>query len=93
MDVSAPVNLSGLLDDAKCFELVRQHRWPVGVRCPGCDSSTVIRLGLRAGVYRIGQRTEFIAALLVLWRLRYALSLLDLSEMFQAGWFHLLSRD
>jgi len=48
---------------------------------------------LRAGVYRIGQRTEFIAALLVLWRLRYALSLLDLSEMFQAGWFHLLSRD
>ena len=96
MDVSDPVNLSGLLDDAKCFELVRQHRWPVGVRCPGCDSSTVIRLGLRAGVYRIGQRTKFpsdIAALLVLWRLRYALSLLDLSEMFQVGWFHLLSRD
>jgi hypothetical protein len=22
------VNLSGLLDDAKCFALVRQHRWP-----------------------------------------------------------------
>jgi hypothetical protein len=22
------VNLSALLDDAKCFSLVRQHRWP-----------------------------------------------------------------
>jgi len=28
------VNLSGLLDDAKSFALVRQHRWPEGVRCP-----------------------------------------------------------
>ena len=26
------VNLSGLLDDAKCFALVRQHCWPDGVR-------------------------------------------------------------
>ena len=26
------VNLSALLDDAKCFALVRQHRWPEGVR-------------------------------------------------------------
>ena len=25
------VNLSALLDDAKCFALVRQHRWPDGV--------------------------------------------------------------
>ncbi len=39
------VNLSGLMDDAKCFALVRQHRWPEGVRCPGCDSSSVIRDG------------------------------------------------
>jgi hypothetical protein len=28
------VNLSSLIDDAKCHELVRQHRWPEGVRCP-----------------------------------------------------------
>jgi len=33
------------LDDAKCFALVRQHRWPKGVRCPVCDSGTVIRDG------------------------------------------------
>ncbi len=39
------VNLSGLMDDAKCFALVRQHRWPEGVRCPGCSSPSVIRDG------------------------------------------------
>src|SRR3954467_12202404 len=40
-----PVNLASLLDDAKCFALVRQHRWPEGVRCPGCDSDAVVRNG------------------------------------------------
>jgi transposase-like protein len=39
------VNLSGLLDDAKCFAFVRQRRWPDGVRCPGCNSEAVIRDG------------------------------------------------
>ena len=39
------INLSALLDDAKCFALVRQHRWPEGVRCPGCGSDAVIRNG------------------------------------------------
>jgi transposase-like protein len=38
-------NLSALLDDAKCFALVRQHRWPDGVRCPGCGDGAVIRDG------------------------------------------------
>src|SRR3954463_8239524 len=38
-------NLSALLDDAKCFALVRQHRWPDGVRCPACASSAVTRDG------------------------------------------------
>jgi transposase-like protein len=37
--------LSGLMDEAKCFALVRQHRWPDGVRCPACDSRAVIRDG------------------------------------------------
>src|SRR3954468_18948302 len=45
MPASALVNLSGLLDDAKCFAMVRQHRWPERVRCPGCGSDTVIRDG------------------------------------------------
>src|SRR5919199_3247315 len=39
------VNLPALMDDAKCFAFVRQHRWPEGVRCPGCDSAAVIRDG------------------------------------------------
>ena len=37
--------LSGLMEEAKCFALVRQHRWPDGIRCPACDSSKVIRDG------------------------------------------------
>ena len=40
-----PVNLASLLDDATCFALVRQHRWPEGVRCPGCGSDAVVRNG------------------------------------------------
>src|SRR3954469_8988808 len=39
------VNLSGLMDDAKCFAFERQHRWPEGVRCPECDTAAVIRDG------------------------------------------------
>ncbi len=39
------VNLSGLMDDAKCFAFVRQQRWPQGVQCPGCGSPAVVRDG------------------------------------------------
>ena len=39
------INLSSLIDDAKCFELIRQHRWPSSVRCPGCDGASVARDG------------------------------------------------
>jgi transposase-like protein len=39
------VNLSSLIDDATCDELVRQHRWLEGVRCPACDSAAVARHG------------------------------------------------
>lgn len=45
MAASDLINLSGLMDDAKCFAFVRQHRWPEGVSCPACDSSSVIRDG------------------------------------------------
>ncbi len=45
MTASDLVNLSGLMDDAKCFAFVRQCRWPEGVRCPACDSGTVVRDG------------------------------------------------
>jgi transposase-like protein len=39
------VTLSSLIDDARCYELVRQHRWPEGVRCPHCESASVARHG------------------------------------------------
>jgi transposase-like protein len=39
------LNISALIDDAKCFSLVRQQRWPAGVRCPGCGGASVVRDG------------------------------------------------
>src|SRR3954452_13025640 len=39
------VNLLSLIDDARCYELVRQHRWPAGVRCPHCGSARTARDG------------------------------------------------
>jgi transposase-like protein len=45
MPMPTLVNLSSLIDDAKCFELVRQHRWPDGVRCPSCGGASVARHG------------------------------------------------
>src|SRR3954454_20185846 len=45
MSSTSLVNLSSLVHDAKCYALVRQQRWPDGVRCPGCGGATVIRHG------------------------------------------------
>ena len=45
MTASPLPSLASLLDDAKCFELIRQHRWPDGTRCPRCDSGSVVRDG------------------------------------------------
>ena len=45
MSSTSLVNLSSLIDDAKCYALVRQRRWPEGVRCPGCGGARVIRHG------------------------------------------------
>ena len=39
------VNIRALIDDAKCYEMVRDLRWPDGVRCPHCDSAHVTRQG------------------------------------------------
>ena len=36
------INLSSLIDDARCFALIRQHRWPDGPRCPGCAGGSVV---------------------------------------------------
>src|SRR5215510_12650517 len=39
------VNLQQLIDDAKCYAVVRDLRWPEGVRCPECGSSAVKKRG------------------------------------------------
>jgi transposase-like protein len=39
------VKIQNLVDDAKCFEIVRQMRWPEGVTCPHCDSPQVTKQG------------------------------------------------
>lgn len=39
------VNIQTLIDDAKCYEVVRQLRWPEGVRCPACGSVEINKRG------------------------------------------------
>jgi len=39
------LNIQRLMDDAKCYEVVRELRWPNGVRCPGCGSDQVNKRG------------------------------------------------
>ena len=39
------VNIQQLIDDAKCFAVIRELRWPDGVRCPKCKSGTVNKRG------------------------------------------------
>ena len=45
MTASELITLSSLIDDAKCLELIRRHRWPDGPRCPGCRGGSVARNG------------------------------------------------
>ena len=39
------VNIRDLIDDAKCFQTVRELRWPDGVTCPHCLANSVIKDG------------------------------------------------
>ena len=39
------VSIQDLVDDAKCYQTVREMRWPDGVTCPHCSSESVIRNG------------------------------------------------
>lgn len=39
------LNLAALIDDAKCYQTIRQLRWADGVHCQGCDSREVIKRG------------------------------------------------
>jgi len=37
------VNIQDLLDNAKCYQTIREMRWPDGVTCPHCSSDSVIK--------------------------------------------------
>ena len=39
------VNIQDLIDDAKCYQTIRDLRWPEGVTCPHCSSASVIKNG------------------------------------------------
>lgn len=39
------VNIKNLIDDAQCYDTVRELRWPEGRQCPFCDSKRVIKRG------------------------------------------------
>ena len=39
------IHIQSLVDDAKCFETVRQLRWPQGVTCPRCGGAEIIKQG------------------------------------------------
>ena len=39
------IPLHNLLDDRKCYEVIRQLRWPNGARCPHCGVATVTKQG------------------------------------------------
>ena len=39
------ISLQNLLDNDKCYEALRQARWPNGVRCPHCGAATVTKQG------------------------------------------------
>jgi len=39
------LNIQDLVDDAKCFQTIREMRWPDGVACPFCGSNSTIKNG------------------------------------------------
>lgn len=39
------IHIQNLVDDAKCYDVVRRLRWPEGVRCPHCGSAQVSKRG------------------------------------------------
>lgn len=39
------ISIHRLIDDGKCYEMVRELRWPDGVRCPHCGEQNVVKNG------------------------------------------------
>jgi transposase-like protein len=45
MDKGMELNIQGLVDNRRCYEVIRNLRWSKGVRCPHCDSEHVVKKG------------------------------------------------
>jgi len=39
------VNIQGLIDNAKCYAMVRELRWPEQVECPHCHATQIAKNG------------------------------------------------
>ena len=42
------LNIQQLIDDAKCYGVVRDMRWPEGVKCPHCGSGEINKRGFHS---------------------------------------------
>lgn len=42
------IQLKQLIDNRKCYEVVRELRWPDGMRCPKCGSGEVKKRGFHS---------------------------------------------
>lgn len=42
------IQLKHLIDDRKCYEVIREMRWPDGTKCPKCGSSEVRKRGFHS---------------------------------------------
>ncbi|WP_245807837.1 transposase [Crenothrix polyspora] len=39
------LNINNLIDENKCYDAIRQSRWPHGVDCPHCTSNNINKRG------------------------------------------------
>lgn len=39
------ISIQNLIEDAKCYQMVRDLRWAEGVHCPHCDAREVVKNG------------------------------------------------
>ena len=39
------ITLTHLIDNGKCYELIRQHRWPDGICCTHFGSDNIVKRG------------------------------------------------
>lgn len=45
VDTPSLLNIKGIIDNAKCFEKVRELRWSTGIECPHCHSHDITKHG------------------------------------------------